>query len=177
MKDIMTYNTLPRFLNQIEIDNIIELANGPRNKVMIELLYACGLRVSELLNLKIRDVNFENRYLRVYGKGSKERLVPIAESSLKMLSAYLKKNGHNEKIFPLSRQRVWQIIKKLQTTKRINPHIFRHSFATHLLNGGADIRVVQELLGHENICTTQIYTHVAMDRLKEVHRKFHPREN
>lgn len=173
-----TESRIPSVLTKEEIDSVQAAASSAKNKLIIELLYSCGLRVSELTNLKMSQVNFKERFIRVFGKGSKERLVPIAESSLKMLCEYLKKI-HTDQIFPLSRQRVWQLVRacgrRAGIKKRFSPHTFRHSFATHLLNGGADLRVVQELLGHSSLDTTQIYTHVAVDRLREVHRKFHPR--
>ncbi len=188
---------LPDVLTVREIELLLatpnkENAKGLRNAAMIELLYAAGLRVSELLNLKIADINREAGFVKVLGKGSKERIVPIGMYAKKSIEEYIKKSRPKlikEKtspyIFvaragtPLTRQGFWKIIKKYAKqagiTKKITPHTFRHSFATHLLEGGADLRAVQKMLGHADISTTQIYTHVASDRLKEIHKKFHPR--
>jgi integrase/recombinase XerD len=159
---------------------------------MFELLYACGLRVSELAGLQVRQVFLEPGYLTVLGKGSKERLVPMGELAADALRVYLQngrlrllKKGFAPEVFlnargeKISRQGVWKIIKqhalRAGITKNITPHMLRHSFATHLLENGADLRSLQVMLGHADISTTQIYTHVAKERLKEIHRKYHPR--
>ncbi len=158
---------------------------------MLELLYATGLRVSELINLNRENVNLEEGYARCIGKGNKERLVPVGETALSFLKLYLEALKNNQKITDrlllffnkfgkkFSRVGFWKLIKKyaLQTgiNKNITPHTLRHSFATHVLEGGADLRSVQEMLGHSSIATTQIYTHLDRDHLKELHRKYHPR--
>ena len=164
-----------------------------RNRAILELMYASGLRVSETADLKLADVDFENNILRVRGKGSKERIVPAAARTLKLLRKYItvhrtelaEKNPLVPYLFisrtgkRLNRERIWAIIKEAALIagidKEIHPHTLRHSFATHLLENGADLRVIQEMLGHADIATTEIYTHVSKDRLLTVHRKFHPR--
>ena len=165
---------------------------GLRDRAMLELLYATGLRVSELVNLRLPDVNLEAGYLRTVGKGSKERMVPFGEKALQALKAYLSdgraallKNGRPPCLFlnfrgkPLSRQGFWKIIRNhgmmAGIRKKIKPHGLRHSFASHLLEAGADLRAVQVMLGHADITTTQIYTHVTRERLKELHGTCHPR--
>ncbi|MDX2439478.1 MAG: site-specific tyrosine recombinase XerD [Desulfobacterales bacterium] len=165
---------------------------GSRDAAMIELLYAAGLRVSELINLKLQDVNLEAGFVRVFGKGSKERVVPIGLFAKQRIDDYLKtarplilKNIPSRYLFvaragkPMTRQGFWKLIKryalKAGFNKRITPHSLRHSFASHLLEGGADLRAVQLMLGHVDISTTQIYTHVAREHLKKIHKKFHPR--
>jgi integrase/recombinase XerD len=165
---------------------------GSRDAAMIELLYAAGLRVSELINLKLQDVNMEAGFVRVFGKGSKERVVPIGLFAKEKIDAYLKtsrplilKNIASRYLFvaragkPMTRQGFWKLIKryalKAGFNKKITPHSLRHSFASHLLEGGADLRAVQVMLGHVDISTTQIYTHVAREHLKNMHKKFHPR--
>lgn len=176
------------------IDSIDENTKmGLRDKSMIEMLYSCGLRVSELLNLKVKDIYFEEQYVRVMGKGSKERIVPYGDKAANILEKYLselrpilfkpEKSGNfmflNSKGTKLSRMGVWFIIKKhsevLDKEIEVHPHLFRHSFATHLIEGGADLRIVQELLGHSDISTTQIYTHLDKEYILEVHKTFHPR--
>jgi integrase/recombinase XerD len=160
-----------------------------RNKAMLELLYATGLRVSELINLKFSDINLEDCFLRVIGKGSKERLVPFGNKAKFFIGIYLKKRKHclsvDDHIFisrlgkKLSRIEFWRQLKNIAKNaginKNITPHTLRHSFASHLLKGGADIRFVQEMLGHASIATTQIYTHLDKDRIVQQHKKFHPR--
>ncbi len=165
---------------------------GSRDAAMIELLYAAGLRVSELVNLKLQDVNMEAGFVRVFGKGSKERVVPIGLFAKEKIDNYLKtarplmlKNITSRYLFvaragkPMTRQGFWKLIKryalKAGFNKTITPHTLRHSFASHLLEGGADLRAVQVMLGHVDISTTQIYTHVAREHLKNIHEKFHPR--
>lgn len=189
--------TLPDSLSESDVDLLLdapEISNalGYRDKVMLELLYATGLRVSELINLKFEQVNFRQGYVRVTGKGNKERLVPVGEQAMDWMSQYMltarkeilaerqcdflfvTKRGSN-----MTRQAFWHIIKRYAKKAGINasmsPHTLRHAFATHLLNHGADLRVVQLLLGHSDLSTTQIYTHIAQERLKNLHEKFHPR--
>ncbi len=163
-----------------------------RDKAALELMYATGMRVSEIVNLKLESINKSLGIAKAFGKGQKERIVPIGRSAMKAVDEYLQqarpklvKNKVSPYLFvsqqgkKLSRVSFWKIIKKYtkqcRINKRITPHTLRHSFATHLLERGADLRVVQELLGHANISTTQIYTHINKDRLKSIHAKFHPR--
>ena len=165
---------------------------GQRDRAMFELFYACGLRVSELADLQLGQVVLQPGYLTVRGKGEKERLVPMGELAADCLKTYLEdgrlrllKKGFIPQVFintrgeSISRQGIWKIIKtrarKAGITVNITPHMLRHSFATHLLENGADLRLLQVMLGHADIATTQIYTHVARERLKEIHRKYHPR--
>lgn len=163
-----------------------------RDKALLEFAYASGVRVSELIGLRVRDVALEDGFARVLGKGSKERLVPVGQSALRALRAYfrdqrpaLERGAGKGAVFlnargqPLSRMGVWKILRKYVEragiTKRVTPHTLRHSFATHLLEGGADLVAVQEMLGHADISTTQLYTHIDRAYLRDVHRKFHPR--
>lgn len=191
------WKTLPEFLTLAEIENMLKAPNGRaprkvRDKAILELFYATGLRVSELAGLKLGDINTDGKYLRCIGKGNKERVVPIGREALKAHERYLKvrskllrrkENSHflflNQKGTVFTRKGIWELIKKYARQagikKSISPHTFRHSFATHLLEGGVDLRIVQELLGHADIATTQIYTHVSKDRLKKVHKEYHPR--
>jgi len=165
---------------------------GARDAAMIELLYAAGLRVSELVNLKLQDINLEAGFVRVFGKGSKERIVPMGNYAQQTLTRYLEtsrknllKNSISAWLFvaragnPMTRQGFWKLLRryalKSGLKKKITPHSLRHSFATHLLEGGADLRAVQLMLGHVDISTTQIYTHVAREHLKQMHAKYHPR--
>ncbi|MCX6154253.1 MAG: site-specific tyrosine recombinase XerD [Candidatus Kapabacteria bacterium] len=168
-------------------------AAGIRDRAMMETLYACGLRVSELINMKSRDILYDNFIVRVFGKGSKERIVPIGSQAIEWIQLYkaqcrpmFLKTGVAEDILflnqrgsKLSRMGVWKIINQYAETAglgvHVHPHLFRHSFATHLLEGGADLRAVQEMLGHSDISTTQIYTHIDREYIKEVHKSFHPR--
>ena len=167
-------------------------ASGSRDKAMLETLYAAGVRVSELINLRLIDVNLEVGFVRCFGKGSKERIVPIGKVAIDYLSKYLAngrpkfaRSGSSEYLFltnrgkKMSRVGFWKLIKKYAAkagiTKNITPHTLRHSFATHLLQGGADLRSIQEMLGHADIATTQVYTHVSRDKLKEVYKESHPR--
>jgi integrase/recombinase XerD len=160
---------------------------------MLEVLYACGLRVSELVNLKLTEINLRQGVVRIVGKGSKERLVPLGEEAISWITRYvaesrntlLKQNLNQDIVFPsnrgspMTRQAFWYRIKEHARTadiqKKLSPHTLRHAFATHLLNHGADLRVVQLLLGHSDLSTTQIYTHVAQQRMKELHQAHHPR--
>ncbi|MFW6078432.1 MAG: tyrosine-type recombinase/integrase, partial [Gemmatimonadota bacterium] len=163
-----------------------------RDKAMLEFAYASGVRVSELIRVRVADVIFEEGFARVFGKGSKERLVPVGGSALRALRIYLRelrprleREGHGGVVFlnargtPLSRMGVWKILRKhadrAGIERRVTPHTLRHSFATHLLEGGADLAAVQEMLGHADISTTQIYTHVDREYLQDIHRRFHPR--
>jgi len=188
---------LPDVLSVEEVKLLLSIpdtktSKGSRDAAMLELLYAAGLRVSELINLKLQDVNMEAGFVRVFGKGSKERVVPIGLFAKKKIDDYLKtarplilKNIASRYLFvaragkPMTRQGFWKLLKryalKAGFNKRITPHSLRHSFASHLLEGGADLRAVQLMLGHVDISTTQIYTHVARDHLKKIHEKFHPR--
>jgi len=190
--------TLPDVLNQDEIETILNQPNpveplAIRDKAILETLYATGMRVTEVITLKQSNVNKDEGIVRVFGKGSKERLVPIGKSALKWIAKYLNevrgnlsKQGSGQDVLflnargrPMSRMAVWNIVRTYTTKsgikKEVHPHTFRHSFATHLLEGGADLRAVQEMLGHADIATTQIYTHIDREYLKEVHRTFHPR--
>lgn len=189
---------LPEVLSFYEVDKILQMPKvddvaGLRDKAILELLYSSGLRVSELINLKINDLFFDDEIVRVLGKGSKERIVPMGSSAIEWIKKYLlhsrpslekkmKSQNHlflNKKGTKLSRMAIWQIVDKYSKEagieKEVHPHIFRHSFATHLLEGGADLRAVQEMLGHADISTTQIYTHVDRNYIKQVHREHHPR--
>ena len=188
---------LPDVLSVEEVRLLLSIPDtnipaGSRDAAMIELLYAAGLRVSELINLKLQAVNMEAGFVRVFGKGSKERIVPIGLFAKEKIDAYLKtarplllKNIASRYLFvaragkPMTRQGFWKLIKryalKAGFNKKITPHSLRHSFASHLLEGGADLRAVQVMLGHVDISTTQIYTHVAREHLKNIHEKFHPR--
>lgn len=189
---------LPDTLSLIEIDKLISAIDlsskhGERNRAIIEMLYSCGLRVSELINLKLSNVNFKNSYIKVIGKGNKERLAPIGTKALRYLDIYINeirnhqtiKHGNIDYVFinnrgtKLSRVMIFLIIQKLKQkiglSKKIGPHTFRHSFATHLIEGGANLRAVQEMLGHESITTTEIYTHLDSDYLRSNIIAFHPR--
>lgn len=184
---------LPGHLSVQEVDALLAAPAGNsiqevRNKAMIELLYATGLRVSELVNLDVVSIDLSLGYVRVIGKGNKERIVPVGKKACEFVQRYLelrnKKYPNAEGLFvsqkggKLNRIEFWRQLKAYAVTAGINkslsPHTLRHSFATHLLAGGADLRFVQEMLGHSSIATTQIYTHVDKDRLKELHKKFHP---
>ena len=187
----------PSYLSPEEIDKIINsidlsLKNGLRNKVIIETLYGCGLRISELLHLKETDIEFEAGFIKVTGKGNKQRLVPLggcAKNSIEEYIEFKDKQTYKEKTNYLiinrsgsqfSRVGLWKVIRSIissvELSKDITPHTFRHSFATHLLEGGADLRIVQEMLGHADISTTQIYTTIDRDYIIAEHRKYHPRE-
>ena len=193
------WRVLPDYLSLAEVDAILNIfpANGEaldlRNRAILHLLYASGLRVSELTGLTLENVSFENSLIRVHGKGAKERIVPVASTVLTLLRKYiLNARGELTRLIPespylfvshrskkLNRERIWAIIKdaafQAGIAKNIHPHTLRHSFASHLLANGADLRAIQEMLGHADIGTTEIYTHVDRGRLAAVHRKFHPR--
>jgi len=188
---------LPKVLTFDEVDRLLaqprtSTAAGIRDKAMLELIYATGLRVSELVSLDKRNINLSEGYVRCLGKGSKERIVPLGEAAVESLKKYIlkgrpkltEKNSSpavflNQAGGRITRQSFWKIIKKYKDSakihKDITPHTLRHSFATHLLENGADLRVVQELLGHSDISTTQIYTHLTRSRLNEIYNKTHPR--
>lgn len=189
---------LPVVLSVEEIDKLIQVidlskSDGHRNKAILETLYGCGLRVSELINLRLTDVYKEEGFIKVKGKGDKERLVPISQTALKAIQYYTEQQRNHLKISAesqnilflnrrggrLSRIMIFNIIKKLADTagikKNISPHTFRHSFATHLVEGGADLRAVQEMLGHESILTTEIYTHLDQSFLRQTIIEHHPR--
>lgn len=185
---------LPRFFYYNELEQLLDVPNlsnplGQRDRVILEILYASGVRVSELINIKIVDINYEE--IKVFGKGSKERIVRIGDYAREALDLYLndgykKLNKHNSNYLFLNdngnklttrgiRYILDNIIRKTSINKKISPHMLRHTFATHLLNEGCDILSVQELLGHENLSTTAIYTHITTDRLKDIYYKVHPR--
>ncbi|GEN85425.1 MULTISPECIES: site-specific tyrosine recombinase XerD [Oceanobacillus] len=188
---------LPDTLSQEEVEKLLSIETTTplslRNKAMLELLYATGLRVSEMIGLKLEDLHLSMGFVQCMGKGSKERIVPLGDTAKKVLEEYmqtarkelLKKNKQENALFvnqhgrPLSRQGFWKILKGLameaEVHKTITPHTLRHSFATHLLENGADLRIVQEMLGHADISTTQIYTHVTKARLKDIYQTYHPR--
>ncbi len=172
---------LPKVITFQEIDAILNQDIDTFHRVILELLYGCGLRVSELVNLKTNDIDIHARYLRCTGKGSKERIVPIGAKAIEAIENYLSERNQlridnknfliNSKFIPATRQEIYTFIREQGTkiNKRISPHTLRHSFATHLLENGADLRVVQELLGHSDVSTTQLYTHISKKRLKEVY--------
>jgi integrase/recombinase XerD len=188
---------LPKTLTEEEVERLLnapdpEILEGLRDRVMLEVLYATGLRVSELVSLSVDQVNRRQGLVRVTGKGNKERLVPLGEESLAWLDQYLEscrqdlvRHGHTDALFPtrrgaaMTRQAFWYLLKRYARLagieKPMSPHTLRHAFATHLLNHGADLRVVQMLLGHSDLSTTQIYTHIARERLKTLHEQHHPR--
>ncbi len=188
---------LPKVLSVEEVERLLNAPDttnpmGKRDRAMLELAYGSGLRASEIVSLKVQDLDMENRFLRVFGKGRKQRVVPMGEVAHEWLSNYVAsarakilgkrmsfylfvgKKGHG-----LTRQRFWQILKQYAALaglgSGVSPHILRHSFATHLLQGGADLRTVQMLLGHSSIATTQIYTHLDLAHIRQAHKKFHPR--
>ncbi len=191
------WKKLPSTLNLDEVEALLMAPDvrdlmGMRDRATLELMYATGMRVSELINLKMDDLNMDVRFVKCLGKGSKERIVPFGKKAKESIARYLDKGRKRflkKKVSnflfltrlgkPMSRQTFWKTIKKYAKEARIKkdimPHSLRHSFATHILERGADLRVVQELLGHSDISTTQIYTHISKDRLKSIHKKFHPR--
>ncbi|UCV03051.1 site-specific tyrosine recombinase XerD [Dechloromonas denitrificans] len=189
---------LPKVTSEKQVDNLLNAPDldtplGLRDRAMLETIYATGLRVSELVNLKLHEIGFNEGVLRALGKGSKERLVPLGEQAIDWLLRYLNearpeilKGQQSDALFvtarggAMTRQAFWQLIKRYAliagiAPEKLSPHVLRHAFATHLLNHGADLRVVQLLLGHADISTTQIYTHVARERLKSLHAMHHPR--
>ena len=188
LPETLTEKEVVALLNQPDLENPL----GSRDKAMLELLYATGIRVSELTNLQVIQVNFNQQTIRIMGKGDRERLVPIGDESVIWLKKFIDSdrlrvlNGRqSDYLFPtrssksMTRQAFWHVIKRYAKLagidKRLSPHTLRHAFATHLLNHGADLRIVQLLLGHSDISTTQIYTHIAKERMKDLHSKHHPR--
>ena len=189
LPEVLSYEEIQKMIDSIDLSQ----PNGHRNKAIIEVLYGCGLRVSELTNLQISDIYKEDGFLRIFGKGSKERLVPIGDSSLKILFQYIDgarlhinvKPKFTDTVFlnsrgtSLTRQMVFLIVKDLAErngiTKTISPHTFRHSFATHLLEGGANLLAVQQMLGHSSVSTTEIYTHISDELLRDTLTQYHPR--
>lgn len=189
--DVLSYEEICSMIDSIDLS----LPFGHRNKAIIETMYACGLRVSEVTSLKISNIYVEDEFIRIFGKGDKERLIPISPSTIKTLYLYIEGERKSQNINPkhtdtlfinrrgsgISRQMVFLIIKDLAEKagikKNIGPHTIRHSFATHLLEGGADLRAVQQMLGHSSISTTEIYTHISDQYLREVITLFHPRYN
>lgn len=193
------WRILPEFISSQEVEDMMNVyavnVKDPlaiRNRAILEVMYACGLRVSEVASLKVSSIHFDDAVIRVLGKGSKERIVPIGHLAIQALKRYLTKSRPYLLRSPdestlfisnrgrvLDRERIWAIIKEAARlagiNKNIHPHTLRHSFASHLLENGADLRVIQEMLGHADIATTQIYTHVDQRQLLAVHRKFHPR--
>ena len=189
--------SLPKTLTEDEVDSLLQAPNtdeplGHRDRAMLELLYATGLRVSELINLKQAQVNFNQGVVRIVGKGDQERLIPLGDEAQRWLREFVDGprmeillERQTDYLFPtrrgdrMTRQAFWHIIKryaqKADIDKKLSPHSLRHAFATHLLNRGADLRVVQLLLGHSDLSTTQIYTHIARERLKDLHAEHHPR--
>jgi integrase/recombinase XerD len=189
--------SLPKTLTESEVEALLDAPNtedmlGVRDKCMLEVLYATGLRVSELVSLTVQQLNLRQGVVRVTGKGNKERLVPLGEEATQWLDQYISfarndilSNNMSDDLFPskrgraMTRQTFWHMIKRYAVvagiSKTLSPHVLRHAFATHLINHGADLRVVQMLLGHSDISTTQIYTHVARERLKDLHSEHHPR--
>jgi integrase/recombinase XerD len=189
LPEVLNINEIDKILNQPSIEDV----TGIRDRTILEVFYACGLRVSELISMKISDLYLDDEAIRVFGKGSKERVVPIGSSAIKWIRKYLiesrpilEKKGKsftvlflNRRGTKFSRMGLWKMIsqytKLAGIEKNVHPHTFRHSFATHLLEGGADLRAVQEMLGHADISTTQIYTHIDRDFIKQEHKRFHPR--
>lgn len=191
LPDTLSYDEIVKLISGVDLSK----AEGQRNKAIIETLYSCGLRVSELINLKLANLNFDEEYISIVGKGNKERLIPIGPDAIKLINIYVDEirqkqevqKGSEDIVFlnrrgkQLTREMIFTIVKNLaQLTgikKSISPHTFRHSFATHLVEGGADLRVVQDLLGHQSITTTEVYTHLDTDFLRSAIYDFHPRFN
>jgi integrase/recombinase XerD len=180
--------SLPKTLNEAEIVRLlcapdIMTPKGLRDAALLDVMYCCGLRVSECAELRWHSVDLSGGWLRIVGKGDKERMVPLSSSSITLLqqlrTSFTDKQIGNQLVFGLTRSQIWRQVKRYGAAANLprhpSPHWLRHSFATHLLNGGADIRVIQEMLGHARITTTQIYTHVALDRLRNVYKTAHPR--
>jgi len=189
--------TLPDFLTMTEVTDLFRSISENdifelRDKAIFELLYSCGLRISEAVELKISDVDFDNKFISVRGKGDKERIVPIGDEAVRLMKLYYGNSRPqiiggrsseyafiSKKASKLNRKSVWRLLKgyveRTKIEKNITPHTLRHSYATHMIENGADLRSVQELLGHVDISTTQIYTHLAQKKLKEIHKKFHPK--
>lgn len=189
---------IPKYINYNNLEEMLEIPNldtkeGQRERLILEILYGCGIRVSELINIKIKDIDFSNKTILIFGKGSKERIVPIGEYVIYYLNEYLRerqvlfRKKRSDYLFlnksggQLSRFSFFKIIKRLLKEKNIkvdvSPHTLRHSFATHMLEYGADLRSIQELLGHSDIATTKIYTHISNNRIKEDYNKYHPRSS
>ncbi len=188
LPDVLTYDEVLRILNSPDISSPL----GSRDAAMIELMYASGLRVTELVTLTMNQIDLELGYIRIMGKGSKERIVPIGDEALEKIRHYIQNfrgkilNGKKSSYLfitsrgrKITRQSFWMRLKmyakRAGISRRITPHMIRHSFATHLLQGGADLRSVQMMLGHTDISTTQIYTHITRERLREIHKRYHPR--
>jgi len=187
--EVLAFSEIEKLLDQPDTEDKL----GLRDKAMLELFYSSGLRISELINIRVADLFFEDEVIRVLGKGSKERIIPVGSSAIKWVTEYLvrsrplleKKSLSKNIVFlnrngkKLSRMGIWKLLKAYSKDagieKDVHPHTLRHSFATHLVEGGADLRAVQEMLGHSDISTTQIYTHVDRDFVKQNHRDFHPR--
>ena len=193
-----SWKALPNYLTLAEVDRLLEQPDlstpyGLRDRTMLEVLYATGLRVSELVALRLTDINLEVGFLTTMGKGQKERIVPVGDSALDFVNRYLESGRAyfqrrrvasrylflTQKGGPMSRQYFWMMLRKygrgMDLPKKLSPHVLRHSFATHLLENGADLRSVQMLLGHADISTTQIYTHVSRERLRKIYDQYHPR--
>ncbi|SHL48521.1 integrase/recombinase XerD [Chitinophaga jiangningensis] len=189
LPDVLTFEEIELIISQIQLDT----PEGHRNRAILETMYSCGLRVSEVVNLQITQLHFDVGFIRVIGKGNKERLVPIGKDAMKQIDMYRRnirihvpvKQGEEDTVFlnrrgsALSRVMIFLVIKDLVKLagieKNVSPHTFRHSFATHLVEGGADLRAVQEMLGHESITTTEIYTHIDREYLRDTLQRFHPR--
>ena len=192
------WRSLPRYLTEKQVERLLaqpdlSRPHGLRDRAMLETLYATGLRVSELVAMRLDEVDFEIGFLRTVGKGSKERIVPLGDSAVDFIQRYirearlrfLRRQTHNPYLFltqqggPMTRQYFWALLRRygqrIGIVDRLSPHVLRHSFATHLLEHGADLRAVQMMLGHADISSTQIYTHVTQERLRKVYRKYHPR--
>ena len=192
-----TWKNIPDVMNEKEVEELLNAPSskgwmGLRDRAILELMYATGVRASEATNLKKADVNLESGFIKCFGKGGKERIIPLGGAAIKSISKYLEKSReklqrdiNDRHLFlsrlgrKLSRQSMWKIIHRYAALagikKKITPHTLRHSFATHLLEGGAELRGVQEMLGHADISSTQIYTHINKERLKRVHSQYHPR--
>jgi integrase/recombinase XerD len=188
LPDVLTFDEIENIIGQIDLSK----PEGGRNKAILETMYSCGLRVSEVVNLKLSAMYLDVGFIKVTGKGDKERLVPIGDAAVKYITIYKRdirvhmpvKKGHEDYVFlnrrgaKLTRVMIFlilkELVKKAGITKNISPHTFRHSFATHLVEGGADLRAVQEMLGHESITTTEIYTHLDREFLRDTLQQFHP---